>query len=305
VLATLFFAPYAAGAFAGALLVTLFFTRMFELILQRFQRPLFGVFLSNGLSYAASAMAAAYSRINDLTSTESPHWAEALPLYVVPQLLWLANDLWLYRQKTQQGPAVREAGEEAYKADPREVDGTIGGKARSAENKKSSLLGPLVIIAGSAAIVVAFYGAIEMARDYERRQTEGRIELATTPPQVGSYEKKTDVTSNATQLDPKLAVNEQLQRAALELKQKLPMVLDEKTTLADVRVEKNNFIYVYQVDPKAEPMDLNAMEEGVRPKVCSSIMKRDIENGVSYTYEYRSSNTKNKLLGSFSISTCP
>jgi len=51
--------------------------------------------LANALSLAAYTIAMGYSRITDL---EPPHFFEGFSLGVLPQLIWLAYDLWRYRK---------------------------------------------------------------------------------------------------------------------------------------------------------------------------------------------------------------
>lgn len=89
---------YIVGGFVGALLFTFLFRKIFLWLTQKLEPPLVQIFLANALSLATYTVAIGYSRIADLTSDELPHFLEGFSMGVLPQLVWLAYDLWCYRK---------------------------------------------------------------------------------------------------------------------------------------------------------------------------------------------------------------
>ena len=101
------------------------------------------------------------------------------------------------------------------------------------------------------------------------------------------------------------AVHEGLEKSIAEIRSTLPKVLDEVTTLTDVKVDGLMMIYINEIDAAYQLPDVLEIENIVRPKVCASAMSKSIIDGASYRYEYWSAGPHRKFLGAFNISTCP
>jgi hypothetical protein len=90
--------------------------------------------------------------------------------------------------------------------------------------------------------------------------------------------------------------------AADAVRRTLPKMLDDATTLTDVRVAGGRLVYMYEVTiPSVSAADGAAFQADATKKVCSSDMRKVIGWGGSYGYEYWHAG---RLVYSFTISSC-
>jgi hypothetical protein len=92
-----------------------------------------------------------------------------------------------------------------------------------------------------------------------------------------------------------------LQKASTEIAQRLPMRLDENTTLIATRVYGMDWFYTYRVS--RGPFDLVAQERDVRKNFCASKMKEWVSKGVLFNFEYL--NEQSQRVAIFNITSCP
>jgi hypothetical protein len=81
-------------------------------------------------------------------------------------------------------------------------------------------------------------------------------------------------------------------------------VLDQSTTLRDIRVEGLKTIYIDEIHDGYQLTDIKSMQDLVTPKVCASPMRKALLDGASYRYEYWSAGSDSKFLGGFDITSC-
>lgn len=94
--------------------------------------------------------------------------------------------------------------------------------------------------------------------------------------------------------------------AAQLIRQTLPKIIDVSTTLTDVQVDGTKLVYVYGITQDVTAATLDpVVAEQQRTKVtataCASSMRKVIENGGAYKYEYW--HNGNFVL-SFDVSSC-
>ena len=99
-------------------------------------------------------------------------------------------------------------------------------------------------------------------------------------------------------------LHDALVKKVTEIKSTLPQVLDEATTLRDIRVDGLTTIYINEIHSVYQVQDIKAVQDLVTPKVCASPMRAAILDGASYRYEYWSAGTESKPLGAFNITSC-
>lgn len=148
----------------------------------------------------------------------------------------------------------------------------------STRNKSREALGAIAFL---AAFVVALYGAREA------------IKYMRTPSQAKVNNMIRD------------AMHDGMVKAMTEMKSRLPIILDNATTLRDVKVENVMTIYINEIDDGYQIADITPLRDIVTAKVCASSMRKSILDGGSYRYEYWSVGNDGKLLGAFDIRSCP
>jgi hypothetical protein len=94
-----------------------------------------------------------------------------------------------------------------------------------------------------------------------------------------------------------------LKKIETDLKSKLPIRVNENTTLIDVKYERTNNIYWYLID-NASIFDAQQASQQIQTQVCSNAeMRRTIEQkSLSYEYHYKSNQGVD--LADFKISKC-
>ena len=92
-----------------------------------------------------------------------------------------------------------------------------------------------------------------------------------------------------------------LAKIEADAKSKLPMKVDEHTTLVDVKYEPTKTTYWYAVDQMLDPRETDQV---IRQRVCeNSEMLRTIkQKGFSYEYHYAKGSAPQAV---FTIATCP
>lgn len=97
-----------------------------------------------------------------------------------------------------------------------------------------------------------------------------------------------------------------LKKLEAEVKSKLPIKVDETTTLIDVRYEPTSTIYWYVVDvDKVDPAALENFKRKIQENACGNAEVRRTIKDKGFTYDYRYANRAGAPLTAFVISECP
>jgi hypothetical protein len=107
----------------------------------------------------------------------------------------------------------------------------------------------------------------------------------------------------SAELPRRQQLHQTLLSAQAEIQKKLPMKVDDYTTLVDVLVGDTDGTYSYRIAMRKSDIDMSALEREVRSGICGSDMKARIKDGVSYRYEYLDATAA--LVGRFEIAACP
>lgn len=103
-------------------------------------------------------------------------------------------------------------------------------------------------------------------------------------------------------------VKKELTKAAAELREKIPLAVDDHTTLIDAKSSGTTLIYTYRIGmpksiiEKSMPGDgfANALQKDTRRKVCAhKDMRRSMMWGAAYTYIYV--DTNHDFMGQFTL----
>jgi hypothetical protein len=95
--------------------------------------------------------------------------------------------------------------------------------------------------------------------------------------------------------------NENLARTEADTKAKLPIRIDDHTTLVDIKYEPTKTAYWYIVDQMLDPRT----EQDIQKQLCanSNALRTIREKGFSYEYHYM--NKARVSLAAFTITKCP
>jgi hypothetical protein len=96
-----------------------------------------------------------------------------------------------------------------------------------------------------------------------------------------------------------------LKAAVAQLKLTLPRDLNESVTATDVRADAMTIVYVLDIKPGHEVLDIKALQKAMTENLCASAMRATIASGVSVTYEYWTPGPARKLRGKVNIAACP
>ena len=100
-------------------------------------------------------------------------------------------------------------------------------------------------------------------------------------------------------------LDERLQNLESQEKKKLPMRVDATTTLVDIKYERTNNIYWYELDQASDvAFDVEKVKQSVSAKICANAeMARTIKTE-HFTYEYHYKNKNNGSAVEFKITSC-
>jgi hypothetical protein len=100
--------------------------------------------------------------------------------------------------------------------------------------------------------------------------------------------------------------DDSLRRAEAEMKSKLPMKVDEVTTLVRVKYEPTNTAYWLILDVRAEDkVDPGELEKHIRYSVCANGDTLRTIRDKHFTYEYHYVDRELQPLANFTIRQCP
>jgi hypothetical protein len=102
---------------------------------------------------------------------------------------------------------------------------------------------------------------------------------------------------------PNVAIAPNIAGGVPEVQNRLPMRLNEYTTLTAVRVGYTDRTYQYAITIRGSDADFAALERQIRTGACASDMRSMISEGILYRYEYR--DASNAVVRHFEISSCP
>jgi hypothetical protein len=100
--------------------------------------------------------------------------------------------------------------------------------------------------------------------------------------------------------------DEGLKKLEADAKSKLPMKVDEFTTLVDLTYEPHKNIYWYVMEVKeGERVDRQKLKQSAQNQLCGNLdaLRRIKEKG--FNYEYRYTDKARDTLAAFTISNCP
>ena len=97
---------------------------------------------------------------------------------------------------------------------------------------------------------------------------------------------------------------ELMKEAEKEIRKKLPIKVDEQTTIVEVSIRGSTLIYHHVLNLAAKELDLNEvmprMNKQIKNVACNQkSMRWAMENGVSYTYSYK--DKYNKFITEFNV----
>jgi len=99
------------------------------------------------------------------------------------------------------------------------------------------------------------------------------------------------------------SLHDTLVKQVAEMKTRLPRLVDDVTTLRDIKVEDLKTIYVAEIRAGYE-IDVKSQQDEVTRKFCASTARK-AQYGASYRFEYWSAGADSQLLGAFEIHSCP
>jgi len=90
-----------------------------------------------------------------------------------------------------------------------------------------------------------------------------------------------------------------------EMKRRLPLRVDQVTTLVDIRYEPTSSSYWYILDGKPDEFDQQTLEELTRRSACANAetLRTMTQSGFSYEYHYATKD--GSAVAQFRITTCP
>ena len=115
---------------------------------------------------------------------------------------------------------------------------------------------------------------------------------------VVAYEVYTDQTARR--------FDEDVKKLEADAKSKLPIKVDEFTTLVDVTYEPHKNIYWHVMEVKdGERVDRQKLKQSAQSQLCGNAdaLRRIKEKG--FTYEYRYTDKTRATLAAFTIASCP
>jgi hypothetical protein len=101
-------------------------------------------------------------------------------------------------------------------------------------------------------------------------------------------------------------IDEGLKKLEVDAKSKLPIKVDEFTTLVDLTYEPHKNIYWYVMEIKeGERVDRQKLKQSAQNQICGNpdTLRRIKEKG--FSYEYRYTDKARDTLATFTISNCP
>lgn len=100
-------------------------------------------------------------------------------------------------------------------------------------------------------------------------------------------------------------INEGLRRGLETYRGRLPLKLDDVTTLVDVQVNGNTAIYRHHLTAAPTAVQAMSFERDLLQRVCASQMKDAIMVGASFQYTYSTPPPASLPIATFTISRCP
>jgi hypothetical protein len=100
--------------------------------------------------------------------------------------------------------------------------------------------------------------------------------------------------------------DENLKKLEADAKSRLPIKVDEFTTLVDVRYEPHKKVYWYVMEVKdGERVERQKLKQNAQDQLCGNAdaLRTIKENGVSYEYHYM--DKARATLVAFTIANCP
>lgn len=101
------------------------------------------------------------------------------------------------------------------------------------------------------------------------------------------------------------SINDGLRRGLETYRGRLPMKLDDVTTLVDVQVSGTKAIYFHHLTATPTSFQATSFERDLRQRVCASTMKDAIIAGASFQYTYSTPPPASLPVATFTISSCP